>query len=329
MEEEHIQVSTQGFLGILRLDRPRALNALDHGMIQALQAGLAMLIDDPKVIHIAIVSTSSRAFCAGGDMRRIRQLVMEGEMTTALSFFRDEFALNKAIADCSKPIIALVDGICMGGGLGLSVHARYRVIAPSATLAMPETAIGYFPDVGATYFLNALPGNTGRWLGLTGARLTGREACAVGFGTHLAEGEKFDSILDALSLSPDTAGALKRESEEAGLPAVLDAGLDEAFRAPDQVSLDRALSSIAGGNDRAAAAVKALRSHSPAAIRIADQLLAYGRGKSLKDCLDSEYAALQQVFDHPDFVEGVRSVLVDKDHAPRWLGEGELQPSPG
>ncbi len=305
-------------LGILQLDRPKALNALDHGMVEALHAGLDELVGDPDIAHIAIVSASPRAFCAGGDMRRIRELVIGGEIETALSFFRDEFALNRAIADCPKPIVALVDGICMGGGLGLSIHARFRVIAPTATLAMPETAIGYFPDVGATYFLNALPGSTGRWLGLTGARLTGLEACKIGLGTHDAAGETFEAILDALSRSADTVEVLRRECRQAAVPAALDALVDAAFAAPDLGAVEIALSAADAGNARAAAALKALKSHSPFAIDVADRLIAEGRHRSLHDCLANEYSALRDVFAHPDFVEGVRSVIVDKDYSPRW-----------
>lgn len=318
MEASHIEVSKLGLLGILQLDRPKALNALDHGMVQALHVGLADLVGDPDIAHIAIVSTSSRAFCAGGDMRRIRQLVVDGEIETALSFFRDEFALNQAIADCPKPIVALVDGICMGGGLGLSIHARFRVIAPTATFAMPETAIGYFPDVGATYFLNALPGNTGRWLGLTGARLTGREACNVGLGTHEAASERFEAILDALSRSTNAVEVLERESRKVDAPLILDPIIDAAFAAPDLSSVEAALSGAATGNERAAAALKGLTSHSPFSIGVADRLIAQGRNRSLKDCLSNEYSALREVFAHLDFIEGIRSVLVDRDHAPKW-----------
>ena len=319
MEENHIEVERQGYLGILRLNRPRALNALDHAMILALSDGLAALVADPSVAHIAIASTSSRAFCAGGDMRAIRQRVLDREIASALSFFRNEFTLNQAIADCRKPIVALVDGICMGGGLGLSVHARYRVVAPTATFAMPETAIGYFPDVGATFFLNALPGRTGLWLGLTGARLTGSEACTVGLGTHLAEAPQFAAILSGLARSSDTEVVLRENSEAAAAPKILDPALDQAFQADGLRAIERALLTIADRNARAAIAHKALMSHSPHAIALAARLLADGVSKTLEQCLHNEYSALQTAFAHPDFAEGIRAVLVDKDQAPRWV----------
>jgi enoyl-CoA hydratase len=169
--EDSIIARRDGRAGRILLNRPQSLNALDLDMIRALTRVLMEWRDDAHVHVVVIEGAGDRAFCAGGDIRALRDAVLGGNRAAADAFFSEEYALNRMIASYSKPYVALIDGICMGGGIGVSVHAPYRVATEHAMFAMPETAIGFFPDIGATFFLPRLPGRIGTWLGLTGARV--------------------------------------------------------------------------------------------------------------------------------------------------------------
>ena len=174
-----------GRVGRIVLNRPQALNALDLAMIRACAQLLEGWRDEPQVHAVVIEGAGDRAFCAGGDIRALRQYELDGEHHKAETFFREEYELNLMIATYPKPYIALIDGICMGGGIGVSVHAPYRVATEHAAFAMPETAIGFFPDIGATFFLPRLPGEIGTYLGLTGARMQGADAVHAGLANSL------------------------------------------------------------------------------------------------------------------------------------------------
>ena len=180
-----------GRVGRILLNRPKALNALDLPMIRACTRALTAWRDDPHVHAVVIEGAGDRAFCAGGDIRALRQYQLDGEHHRAEAFFSEEYALNLMIATYPKPYVALIDGICMGGGIGVSVHAPYRVATEHAAFAMPETAIGFFPDIGATFFLPRLPGQLGIYLGLTGARHAGRRrgACRLRHAFHVPRAE--------------------------------------------------------------------------------------------------------------------------------------------
>ena len=185
-DEQTVIARRDGRVGRIVLNRPQALNALDLAMIRACTRALEQWRDDPHVHGVVIEGAGDRAFCAGGDVRALRQYELDGEHHKAETFFREEYVLNLMIATYPKPYIALIDGICMGGGIGLSVHAPYRVATERAAFAMPETAIGFFPDIGATFFLPRLPGRLGTYLGLTGARMQGADAVHAGLATHFA-----------------------------------------------------------------------------------------------------------------------------------------------
>ena len=184
ISSDFVRLTTTGRTGQILLDRPAALNALDLGMIRAVRRGLDGFAARPQVHAIAISGAGGRAFCAGGDIRAIRADAMAGDMAAVRDFFAEEYGLNAAIAACPVPYVALIDGICMGGGIGLSVHGAIRVATEAATFAMPETAIGFFPDIGASFFLPRLPGALGFYLGLTGTRVVGADAVHVGLATH-------------------------------------------------------------------------------------------------------------------------------------------------
>ncbi len=311
----------QGRAGFIVLNRPQALNALTLPMIRGLRAALEAHVADPAVQVIVVHATSPRAFCAGGDMRRIRELSLQGRIGEAMTFFREEYALNLAIATCPKPYVAWMDGIVMGGGLGLSVHGRHRLVTERSVLAMPETAIGFFPDVGGSFFLPRLPMNAGRWVGLTGTRLNGDEAAVLGLAT-----QRLDSA-DQAPLFAALAG------DDAPVPAVIDRfarPVDDAdirarfgrrgqwFEGADIAAIDTRLAAAAGTDPVAAALLATLRSMSPHAMRTSLALLDRGRGHTLPQALDDELVLTEAVIQHPDFIEGVRAVLVDKDRQPRW-----------
>src|ERR1700733_5312701 len=204
--EETVIVRRDGRAGRILLNRPKALNAIDLPMIRACTRALQNWRDQPHVHAVVIEGAGDRAFCAGGDIRALRQYELDGEHHRAEEFFREEYELNLMIATYPKPYVALIDGICMGGGIGVSVHAPYRVATEHAMFAMPETAIGFFPDIGATFFLPRLPGRIGVYLGLTGARMQGADAVHAGMATQFTPRAGLAALAQALAL--DGAGAL-------------------------------------------------------------------------------------------------------------------------
>lgn len=317
-----VHARREGAAGVITLDRPRALNALTLEMVAALEAALEQQVRDPAVRVILMRSASPRAFCAGGDMRRIRELCVAGDFEVAGRFFAAEFALNRRLASLDKPIVALVDGICMGGGLGLSVHGRFRVATELAVFAMPETALGYFPDVGGSHFLPRLPSALGRWLGLTGARVDGAEAVSLGIATHLVPQARLDALAAALvALEPTetVAAVLDRHAEPARAPRLARLAADCAATfgvAADRDALFAALR--ARGGEFAREALAALELASPHSLDVTLGLFAAGQWSSLAECLQRELEAARAILRHPDFVEGVRAVLVDKTRDPRW-----------
>src|SRR5690348_8329345 len=234
-DEPTILARHDGRVGRIILNRPQALNALTLPMIRGCAKVLLQWQDEPHVHAVVIEGAGERAFCAGGDVRALRQFELDGEHHKAETFFREEYELNLMIATYPKPYIALIDGICMGGGIGVSVHAPYRVATEHAAFAMPETAIGFFPDIGATFFLPRLPGELGTYLGLTGLRMQGADAVRAGLATHFTSREDLNALSRALAA--DGPGALGAHA--AALPEFSLAGqrmaIDRCFSA-DSVS---------------------------------------------------------------------------------------------
>jgi enoyl-CoA hydratase len=317
----HILASVDGGRGVIRLDRPAALNALTLPMIRAIHEALKAFEHDPAVRLITIESTREGCFCAGGDIRGMRAARLAGRHAEADDFFTEEFALNLAIARCAKPYAALIDGICMGGGMGLSVHGTHRVVSDRLVMAMPETAIGYFPDVGASFFLNVLPpGRTGLYAALTGERLTASDALYCGLATVCVSDDAWPEIKSALSTCApgDAAETIARFSVrlEPGPIERNRATIDRCF---DADTIEAIMARLADdGGAFARAALEKMRAASPASLRTTLDLLRAARGRTLEDCLQAELALAKQVTRGADFAEGVRAVLVDKDRRPRW-----------
>jgi enoyl-CoA hydratase/carnithine racemase len=315
MSEAPILHWKEGRAGRIRLNRPKALHALNLEMVRGVMSALAAFAPDPAV-HFVLIDAPERGFCAGGDVRTLREAGMAGLSGPIEAFFAAEYEMNQALADFAKPVVSLIDGICMGGGIGLSVHGSHRVASERAVFAMPETAIALFPDVGTSFLLPRLPGALGMYLGLTGARLAGAEAVHAGLATHFVESARFAALEAALLRD----GVAVLAGFAAPLPLFAlgahRALIDQAFSAPDVQEILRRLE--ADGGDFAKAMVAALRAHSPLSIAWSFQIIRQGAARDLPACLAAELALVRRVALHPEFHEGVRAVLVDKDRQPKW-----------
>ena len=311
-----VVVSRDGRIGHLLLDRPKALNALDRPMIAALQQALDRWRDDPAVHVVVIEGAGGRAFCAGGDIRAVRAHALAGETDAVEAFFREEYALNAAIAAYPKPYVALIDGICMGGGIGVSVHGQIRVTTEAGLFAMPETAIAMFPDVGATFVLPRLPGELGVYLALTGARLFGADAVHAGIATHFVPAADLPALRAGLARDGVAAVAVHARALPPFSLAPHRAAIDRCFGAASVPEIIARLE--AEDTDWARETLAILRSVSPSAVLWSYAAVRRGAGLTLRAALAAELALTRQVTRHPDFSEGVRAMVVDKDRQPRW-----------
>jgi len=317
-----VESGRDGRAGVITLNRPEALNALTLPMVRAIRAALEGHTDDAQVGVIVVRSSTPKAFCAGGDMRRISELSRAGHFAEAEALFEEEYALNLAIARCPKTYVALLDGIAMGGGLGLSVHGRHRVVTEHALLAMPETALGFIPDVGASYFLNKLPPGVGMWLGLTGARLDAAGALASGLATQMTRRDRLPSLLAALqdARAGSIEEVLRMHADPLDITAAA-AVLQRQSKGFDAESLAAAYQAWRGQ-----ATEQIIATHSPASVAWTFELLRAARRLSLPQALALELDAAKRAIRHPDFIEGVRAVLVDKDRRPRWSAASNARP---
>ncbi|HTW69000.1 MAG TPA: enoyl-CoA hydratase/isomerase family protein [Acetobacteraceae bacterium] len=315
-EDQSVIARRDGRAGRILLNRPKALNALDLDMIRVLTRALAAWQDDPHVHVVVIEGAGDRAFCAGGDIIALRDAQLSGNRAAADAFFREEYALNLMIARYPKPYVALIDGICMGGGIGVSVHAPYRVATERAMFAMPETGIGFFPDIGATYFLPRLPGRIGFYMGLSGARMQGADSVHAGLATHFCARAQMGALAQALAA--DGAGVLAEFA--APLPAFSlatdRAALDRCFGAGTVAEIVRELTGEDSG--WAQRTLEMLRRASPSALCFTLKALQRGGELTLPQALDAEFALTRTTMAHADFAEGVRAMVVDKDRQPRW-----------
>ncbi len=324
MATDEILFERRGAAGIVTLNRPKALNALTHDMVRALAARLDAWAEDRAVRQVIVTAAGGRAFCAGGDIRALYELGRAGQQEQALTFWRDEYPLNVRIKHYPKPYVSLIDGIVMGGGVGISVHGSHRVAGDRFVFAMPEVGIGFFPDVGATWFLPRLPGELGAWLALTGSGLEARDAVTAGLATHRVASERFGDLLDALcgTVPVDAVLAAFAEPVETGARAAHGETIDVGFaheRVEDVLAgLDRLGAQPGATAEWARAQAATIRGKSPTSLKLALAQVRRGSGWDFDACMRAEFRIVSRLVSGRDFYEGVRAVIVDKDNAPRW-----------
>ncbi len=317
--EPEIIRERRGHAGVVTLNRPRALNALTLGMVRELAAALDEWEHDPQVRHVVILGAGEKAFCAGGDIRLLHDLGKAGRIEEQRGFWREEYVLNKRIKAYPKPYVAVIDGIVMGGGVGVSLHGSHRVAGPKYLFAMPEVGIGFFPDVGATFALPRLPGATGTWLAATGDRIGQADAVALGLATSAIAGDDIPAFLAALEAGEDVDAAAGRFAADHGPAPHLSnrALIDEVFSLPTAEAVMAALAARAG-DPFAARLAKDLAAKSPTSVKLALAQMRLGRGLDFAGAMALEYRIVSRVAKGHDFYEGVRAVIIDKDNAPRW-----------
>jgi enoyl-CoA hydratase len=316
-----ILFETRGRLGLVTLNRPQALNALNLPMVRLLDPQLRAWAADPAIKAVAIRGAGGRAFCAGGDIRALYDLGRAGRKDEGIAFWREEYALNHLIRHYPKPYIALIEGIVMGGGVGLSVHGSRRIAAEKITFAMPEVGIGFFPDVGATYFLPRLRQHAGTWLALTGTRLALADALALGIVTHHVPAARFDHLIAALTDGEAIDALLHREAAAVGSGEVLDhlAAIERLFSGASVEAILAALDAETGADaDFARKAAATIRTKSPTSLKLAFAQMRRGAQADFAECLRIEFRLASRILDGADYYEGVRAVVIDKDNAPRW-----------
>ncbi len=315
---EEIRVARDGGLGRLTLNRPQALHALTTVMCSTCITVLSDWRRDPAVQAVLIDHSGERGFCAGGDIRMLADSGAD-DGRLAREFFFIEYRLNHLLFSYPKPVIAVMDGITMGGGVGLSAPARYRLATERTTFAMPETGIGLFPDVGGGWFLPRLPGRIGLWLALTGARIKAADCLHAGLATHHVPSERLPELKAALAETPSNIEGLLAQFHVDPGPAPLLAHRAELDAAFGQGSVEAILAALEAGSDWARAQALALRTKSPQTLKVAFRQLALGlAAPDFAANMAMEYRIGARVVQRHDFLEGVRAVIVDKDNAPKW-----------
>ncbi|KAF8561200.1 hypothetical protein P879_07407 [Paragonimus westermani] len=335
--------------GLITLNRPKVLNSLDLPMIRKIYPQLKKWNEDPSISHVVIEGAGSKAFCAGGDVRSV-VLAAKDQNVLSQAFFREEYQLNHLIGTICKPFIALLDGITMGGGVGLSVHGRYRVATENTLFAMPETALGLFPDVGGGYFLPRLacPG-LGNFLALTGHRLRGLDVVWTGIATHYRPSNELGTLKETLchmefppiqsssdldKIDSAVAQVLHTATEEPRVPESLAPHLDAIadifalFHSNKPVTVEDVLRKLSAyGNEGATQKAWADKLHelllrmSPTSLRVTLRQLQQGSKLSFADTFKMEFRLSQHFVHSHDFAEGVRAILIDKDNNPKWNPE--------
>ncbi|XP_038575483.1 3-hydroxyisobutyryl-CoA hydrolase, mitochondrial [Micropterus salmoides] len=332
--EAEVLLEKVGNAGVITINRPKVLNALNLTMIRQIYPQLKKWENDNETDIMIIKGAGGKAFCAGGDIRAVTEAGKVGD-SLAEDFFREEYILNNAIGACRKPYIALIDGITMGGGVGLSVHGRFRVATEKTLFAMPETAmvrlfilVGLFPDVGGGHFLPRLRGKLGLFLALTGFRLKGRDVQRAGVATHFVESKKIPDLekelVDLKSPSAeDISRVLDSYQNQSRLDSekvfVLDKHMLDIDRLFSSSSVEGIMQNLkADGSEFANKQAETLSRMSPTSLKITYKQLQAGASLSLQDVLVMEYRLSQACMRGCDFYEGVRAVLVDKDQNPKW-----------
>jgi enoyl-CoA hydratase len=324
VDEPEILFERRGTAGLITLNRPKALNAVTPNMVCLLASQLKDWAHDPAVTRVVISAAGERAFSAGGDIRALYELGRAGRYDEMLIFWREEYALNALIKRYPKPYVALIDGIAMGGGVGISVHGSHRVACDRYLFAMPEVGIGFFPDVGATWFLPRMPGELGTYCALTGERFNAADGIAAKIATHRVSSARFPKLVEALcgAVPVDALlGAFTQPADDAPI-AARRAIIDRLF-AGDRVedilaALDREAAEGDADAEFAGKTAAVIRTKSPTSLKLALAQVRAGQELTFDACMRTEFRIVSRIIHGHDFYEGVRAVIVDKDNAPKW-----------
>lgn len=314
---DEIRFERSGKAGIVTLTRPKALNALTHRMIKALSAALTAWEDDPDV-EVVILKAEGRAFCAGGDVLAIYDAWRAGQRLT--EFFADEYRLNARVDRFRKPYVSLIDGICMGGGMGISAHGSHRVMTENALFAMPEVSIGFFPDVGGSYLLPNLGGSFGMYLGLTGNKIGHGDALWSGVATHTVQSAYLPAIAEDIAASGDPGTVLReffraapRKTDEARVHAIA-----KHFSLGSLEDIVLSLERAAETDEFAAETLATMRSRSPTSLHVTFRAVTAGSIMSMDECMRMEFRIVNRMLESHDLYEGIRAALIDKSSPPQW-----------
>lgn len=318
-------VAREGLAGILRLNRPKAINALTLEMTRGIVAALDAFESDPGVSLVLLEGAGDRGLCAGGDIRGLCESAKAGGDLGPV-FWREEYILNARIPELPKPYVAYMDGLVMGGGVGLSAHGANRIVTEKTKMGMPEVGLGFFPDVGGTWLLSRMPGEIGTYFGLTGQTMTGADAIYAGAADVLVATSDWPALRDALTNAPlqatakDVRAILARFTATA-VDAPVAKHREQIDRAFDFNTVEEIIAALEqDGSDFASETLKALAEKSPTALKVTLELLRRARGsRSLRECLIREYNSALAVFTSAEFVEGVRAAIIDKDRNPKWV----------
>jgi enoyl-CoA hydratase len=319
-------IERRGRAGVIVLNRPKALNALTLAMVRLIAAALDEWEGESAVERIVLLGAGERAFCSGGDIHRLYDLGKAGDYDAQLTFWREEYQLDRRIKTYPKPIIALVDGIVMGGGVGLAMHAAHTVAGERFVFAMPEVGIGFFPDVGASWLLPRLPFHVGAYFALTGLRAGAGDALALGLAQTFVPSAAFPALAQALQDEPVETALARFAAPPPASPLIGEAqAIDACFSGSDRAAIIEALREAeARAQAFAAPARAAMLEKSPTSQAIALRQTALGAGSDFDEALRMDYRIVSRICRGHDFYEGVRAVIVDKDNRPRWA----LPPSP-
>ncbi|MFU8881866.1 MAG: enoyl-CoA hydratase/isomerase family protein [Rhodobacterales bacterium] len=317
MSDIHIRV--EGRAGRITLTRPQALHALTYDMVLAIEAALDRWRDDPAVAVVIMDATGDKAFCAGGDIAELYARGMAGDFAYGRRFWADEYRMNAKLAEYPKPVVSLMQGFIMGGGVGLGCHVSHRIIGATSRIAMPECGIGLVPDVGGSLLLARAPGRMGAYLGLTAARLAAGDTIAAGFADTFIPEARWDALTAQLCQSGDVQ-TIRQFSEKApqGPLSGAQTRIDTLFGGN---SLRDILTGLqADPDDFAASALKAVLRNSPLAMACTLEILSRLRapGAGIRDALDLEYRVTWRAMEQGDFLEGIRAAIIDKDRKPVW-----------
>lgn len=316
-----------GFWGVISLNRPEAYNALSHDMILNISAQLDTWSKNDRFLGVIIHSTFEKAFCAGGDIRTLYDQGKKGDVAALKAFFADEYRLNYKIHHYSKPWISWINGITMGGGVGISIHGRHRVVTETLKFAMPECSIGFFPDVGGSYFLSRLPGELGTYLGLSGVTIGAADALYGGLADHCIAADKYSALKAQLLNSHFNKAEDPNKmitailSQQAILPGP--SHLEEYRQTIDRCFQGNCVETIVQKLQQDTASwcqdlAKTLLQKSPLSLKVTLEQLRRGRTLDLNACLQMEYGLAQHFAMDKDFYEGVRAQIIDKDKKPQW-----------